>query len=135
MKNGWIGVDLDGTLAQYDVWRGEEHIGEPVPAMADRVRQWIADGQEVRIFTARVDGGVGSKAMGLPSAEILQDVERMVRIIQDWTEKYFGVRLPVTNQKDVAMLRLYDDRAVQVVFNTGQLVENLSGVESPDIHQ
>ena len=24
---GWIGVDLDGTLAQYDHWRGIEHIG------------------------------------------------------------------------------------------------------------
>jgi hypothetical protein len=28
---GWIGVDLDGTLAHYDgIWRGDEYIGEPV---------------------------------------------------------------------------------------------------------
>lgn len=35
---GWIGVDLDGTLAIYDVWRGANHIGEPVPTyMIDSV--------------------------------------------------------------------------------------------------
>ena len=27
----WIAVDLDGTLAIYDKWRGRDHIGEPVP--------------------------------------------------------------------------------------------------------
>lgn len=26
---GWIGVDLDGTLAKFDEWDGD--IGEPVP--------------------------------------------------------------------------------------------------------
>lgn len=29
----WLGVDLDGTLAVYDKWRGIEHIGAPIPAM------------------------------------------------------------------------------------------------------
>ena len=29
--SGWIGVDLDGTLARYDGWRGIDHIGEPMP--------------------------------------------------------------------------------------------------------
>lgn len=27
---GWIGVDLDGTLAEYTGWKGVEHIGEPI---------------------------------------------------------------------------------------------------------
>ena len=34
--SGWIGVDLDGTLATYEEWRGLEHIGDPVPAMKER---------------------------------------------------------------------------------------------------
>jgi hypothetical protein len=34
--NGWIGVDLDGTLAFYDEWIGPEHIGAPIPGMVDR---------------------------------------------------------------------------------------------------
>src|SRR5262245_48902352 len=28
---GWIGVDLDGTLAEYHGWKGIEHIDRPVP--------------------------------------------------------------------------------------------------------
>ena len=51
---GYIAVDLDGTLAFYDHWRGVEHVGEPIPAMVQRVRQWLSEGKDVRIFTARV---------------------------------------------------------------------------------
>ncbi len=51
--SGWIGVDLDGTLAHYDGWAGPESIGEPIPLMMARVREWLALGREVRIFTAR----------------------------------------------------------------------------------
>lgn len=52
--SGWIGVDLDGTLAMYDGFKGPEHIGDPVPKMLERVKKWLAEGREVRIFTARV---------------------------------------------------------------------------------
>jgi len=31
MSKGWVGVDLDGTLAHYDGWKGADHIGEPGP--------------------------------------------------------------------------------------------------------
>ena len=27
----WIGVDLDGTLAEWDGWHGHQHVGEPIP--------------------------------------------------------------------------------------------------------
>ena len=37
----WIGVDLDGTLAEWDGWKGHEHIGPPIPAMLERVKRWI----------------------------------------------------------------------------------------------
>ena len=30
---GWIGFDLDGTLAKYDGWQGLDHIGEPIEAI------------------------------------------------------------------------------------------------------
>lgn len=56
-NKGWIGVDLDGTLAHYDGWKGPEHIGAPIPAMVERVKAWLAEGKEVRISTARADGG------------------------------------------------------------------------------
>lgn len=102
-NSGWIGVDLDGTLAEYHGWNGGA-IGDPIPRMADRVRQWLKRGQIVKIFTARVwSDGDGAIA----------------REIQDWTEKHFGVRLPVTCMKDYSMCELWDDRAVQVIPNTG----------------
>jgi hypothetical protein len=117
--NGWIAVDLDGTLACYEGWVSEEHIGEPVPVMAKRVRKWLEEGKDVRIFTARADGGEVAIAMGNDVGEKFRDVQKIVTIIQDWTEKHFGVRLPVTNKKDYGMLELWDDRAMQVIINTG----------------
>ncbi len=53
---GWIGVDLDGTLAEYHGWVSEQHIGAPVPVMVERAKAWVARGVEVRIFTARIAG-------------------------------------------------------------------------------
>jgi len=51
--SGWIGVDFDCTLAEYHGWNGGE-LGPPIPAMVERVKAWLAEGREVRIFTARV---------------------------------------------------------------------------------
>jgi hypothetical protein len=116
--SGWIGVDLDGTLAEYGGWKGEDHIGEPVPAMAARVRLWLAEGREVRVFTARVFDGytvVGNRAR--KSADDIRS------IIQDWTYRHFGVRLPVTCTKDYGMIELWDDRAVQIEPNTGRRMD------------
>lgn len=106
-RTGWIGVDLDGTLAEYDGWKGVEHIGQPVPAMVGRVLKWLAEGREVRIMTARVSGPLESAAAALAP-------------IQAWCAEHIGVVLPVTNVKDYAMIELWDDRAVQVVPNTGR---------------
>lgn len=130
--NGWIGVDLDGTLAHYDGWKGPDHIGEPIAPMVERVKAWLAKGCEVRIFTARYDGGEVALAMGNPNGEYFRDRGRVARVIQDWTEKHIGVRLPVTNVKDFGMVELWDDRCVQVIQNTGEPVVNWTrGRQSP----
>ena len=52
-KGGWIGVDLDATLAYYDGWKGPTHIGPPIMRMVERIREWLSKGWEVRVFTAR----------------------------------------------------------------------------------
>lgn len=105
-EQGWIGVDLDGTLAHYDGWKGVEHIGEPVPNMLKRVKAWLRAGRDVRIFTARVCG--------------LSEGAR--EHIESWCIKHLGTVLPVTNQKDYGMIELWDDRCIQVVHNTGERV-------------
>ena len=119
--DGWIGVDLDGTLAEYHGWVNTFHIGEPIRPMLERVRVWIAEGRDVRIFTARVDGAGAASKMGIGPDIVkkYEDVEMITRMVQDWTEKHLGVRLPVTNKKDYGMIELWDDRCVQVVPNTG----------------
>lgn len=112
MSNGWIGVDLDGTLAHYDGWKGVANIGEPVPAMMARVRRWLAEGREVRIFTARVC------VQRLPDSDGSGDEARVH--IEAWLEKHGLGGLPITNIKDLAMDELWDDRVVQVEPNTGR---------------
>ena len=98
---GYIAVDLDGTLALYDVWKGMEHIGEPVQPMLERVRKWIGEGKKVKIFTARAS---------MPGHE---------KPIQEWLKKHGIGGLEITNVKDFEMEELWDDRAMQVVCNQG----------------
>lgn len=110
----WIGVDLDGTLAFYDHWRGFEHIGEPIEAMVARVKRWLVDGVQVRIVTARVhrenfDNGV--------------EWEKALNVIRDWCKKVLGQYLIVTCSKDMSMIALWDDRAVRVSPNRGEVSE------------
>lgn len=113
----WIAVDLDGTLARYDGWKGHREIGEPVPAMIARVKAWLAEGKEVRIFTARVCRGL---ALEIDSdlAEQREYIETM-QAIESWCQEHIGAVLPVTCVKDFGMVELWDDRAVQVVPNMG----------------
>jgi hypothetical protein len=102
-----IAVDLDGTLMHNN---GEpiNHFGPLVPAMEARVRQWIAEGQEVLIFTARVhQSGFDPE---------------IIKKIEDWTEQTFGKRLRVTGIKECGIQQIWDDRAVAVERNTGRIL-------------
>lgn len=122
-SHGWIGVDLDGTLAYYDHWRGIEHIGEPILPMLERVRRWVWDeGKDVRIFTARVDGGEVAIAAGDSNGEAHRNVDAVRGHIEAWCFNHIGKILPVTCKKDYGMIELWDDRAIQVIPNTGRTI-------------
>lgn len=110
-QSGWIGVDLDGTLAKYDGWKSPTHIGEPIKPMLDRVKAWLAEGVEVRIFTARVHGHLKTELAG--------GLVDTITPIENWCKTHIGQVLEVTNVKDFAMYELWDDRAVQIIPNTG----------------
>lgn len=103
-NTGWIGVDLDGTLAFYNGWQGPSHIGDPIPLMEQQVKLWLHEGVKVKIFTARAS-----------------DPDQ-VPIVEDWLVKHGFGKLPVTNQKDYGMIALYDDRAFHVIPNEGVIV-------------
>jgi hypothetical protein len=112
MGKGWIGVDLDATLAEYEKWQGPEHIGNPIPKMLERVKGWLEEGQEVKIFTARVSRN---------------NPERMISLeaITAWCRKHIGRVLEVTAEKDYGMVQLWDDRCVQVIPNKGIALQDL----------
>lgn len=100
----WIGVDLDGTLAEYNEWKGVEHIGKPISKMVQRVKRWISEGKTVKIFTARASG---------------DDKDIAIPFIKEWCKEHIGETLDVVCEKDQDMTELWDDRAVRVKKNEG----------------
>ena len=98
----WIGVDLDGTLAHYEGWKGGDHIGEPISLMMDRVKDWLSHGMKVKIFTARV-----CEPENIP-------------YIEQWLAEHGLGGLEITNVKDFGMIELWDDRSYRVIANTGE---------------
>ena len=102
--SGWVGVDLDGTLAEYHGWNGADNIGAPVRVMLERVKNWIDDGVTIKIFTARAC------------------IPEQIPPIQKWLKENGLPELEVTNMKDFAMVELWDDRCVHVEANTGKVL-------------
>lgn len=126
---GWIGVDFDKTLAYYDKYEGAAVVGEPIKPMVELVKTFINAGKEVRIFTARVwpitsviraESNINNVKYGL--GKELDDAIDSAIAIRTWCFKEFGKILPITCVKDPSMIELYDDRAVQVEANTGQII-------------
>lgn len=114
MSRGWIGVDLDGTLAIYDSW-GDGSVGAPIPEMVARVKTWLARGCEVRIMTARVSSMASER-----------EVADQVAKISAWCQKHLGQVLVVTAEKDFSMRVLIDDRAIHASKNTGAITPDWS---------
>ena len=95
---GWLAVDFDGVLAHHDHYRGENHFGKPIEPMVRKVRKWIREGKDVRLFTAR----------------------KPTPALRRWMEEHLGKVLPITKLKDRFMQGLWDDRAVGMKKNTGE---------------
>lgn len=111
-RKSWIGVDFDGTLAYHEEGAGLYPLGEPIPRMHLRVLWMLQDGVDVRILTARVSP-TSCAGNGVTVEQARKDIEA-------WCLKYLGKVIPVTCEKDFAMKELWDDRAIQVVRNTGE---------------
>lgn len=105
-------VDFDKTLAYsepgttsklgYDPYR----TGPPIPKMLKRVLKWLEQGDEVVIFTARV-----------------HDKDPKIRqVLEEWSKRYIGQVLEITNEKTPDMDFIYDDKGVTVEINTGEFL-------------
>lgn len=100
----WWGVDLDATLAVWTKWG--DPIGAPIPKMLARVYQWRAEGKVVKLFTAR-----------------WSERETQEPLIRAWLKPLGLEDMEITNVKDLQMIELWDDRAVQLIPNTGERVD------------
>lgn len=120
-SQGWIGVDLDGTLAVYP--HSFPEIGPPIAPMVTRVKHWIADGADVRIFTARVAEVMGLRNTNGQEADVVFAKDQRQKI-EAWCAEHLGRVLPITATKDFTMICLYDDRCVQMLPNTGEALED-----------
>lgn len=107
----WVGFDLDGTLAEDEGWHGIEHIGKPVKRMCNLAKKLHSEGKVIKILTARVAPKNNS------------DTKKAKEYIEKWCEENLGFIPPITYEKDSLMETLYDDRAVQVIPNTGIEIE------------
>lgn len=99
-----IYVDLDGTLAEYSGTFVAGHIGKPIQRMMIRVREWLAKGETVVIFTARACN---------PDE---------VSAVRTWLYAHDLPDLQVTNIKGFDGLEFWDDRAIRVEMNTGRVL-------------
>ncbi len=103
-KTECYGVDLDGTLAEYYEWRGPDHVGKAIPKMLNKVKGWLDEGIRIVIFTARA-----------------QDPDSIEAIVE-WMEENGLPELEITNIKTNDISRIYDDRAIQVKRNDGEIL-------------
>ena len=109
-RKGWIGVDLDGVLAEYTTWKGADHIGAPIVAMVARMCKWHAAGQTVKVMTARVSPNKADSA-------------KCREYIVLWCQEHLGFVPEITHEKDHLMVALWDDRVVQMEPNTGLRID------------
>lgn len=107
MSKTKIAVDLDGTLVEYHGWQGPEHIGEIIMPIFLRVVEWLASGYDVVIFTARIHND--------PVAE---------KYLRNWLDAHGLDEVGITNIKTPDITQFWDDRAVGVKFNKGEIISN-----------
>ncbi len=133
----WIGIDLDGTLAIHPPGDGEK-IGAPVFVMVERMVRLLRADFRIKIMTARVAPPIEHTELLQTYADIQQWWHKALQQFLTDSKASEEERLDlmhranfisITHSKDLGMLALYDDRAIQVEENTGQIL----GVEPKEL--
>jgi hypothetical protein len=119
LEHDWMAVDFDGTLHKRPKNEPLDVLGEPIIPMVNLVKEWLAAGMKVKIFTARVSPVQRGMDNYKSVAYFIMDQEK---ILKEWCLKYIGQELPVTCSKDCYTYQFYDDRAVCIEHNTGEIL-------------
>lgn len=109
-EESYAAFDLDATLAEYlKEHSGNTPIGQVVAPMYQKILWYLLQGIKCKLFTAR--------------AGFLSEVPKIEAWLQENDKQYPGLaELEITNVKSHKMLVLYDDRAVQIMPNTGMMI-------------
>lgn len=92
-------IDLDGVLAEYDGWRGVEHIGDHIPGAINFVNN-LAEKYRIVIHTTRVN----------PEFHSEHSYASLKLIVSAWLDKH-GFKYNDIQSKPIAVAYV-DDRAV-----------------------
>lgn len=110
----WIGVDFDSTLAYDSPDRSDAYsLGEPIPEMVERVKQWLSLGYRIKILTARMN----KYSYAASKTGKMRDLSKMELMLQEWCLTHIGEEVEYTCEKDGLMEVLWDDRAVNVSYD------------------
>ena len=85
-------------------------MGRLRPMMIERVQKWRDNGDRVDIFTARAHPCHGTEA-----------VDKETSVIKVWCETHLGFSPIVTCMKDPRWEDYWDDKAVRVTDNEGEV--------------
>lgn len=123
-ETDWVGFDLDGTLAHYELGdylrRGAFSFGPPIVPMVERVKQLIERGITCKVVTARYQ--TYPLDQGFAWDEVRAHNMALEEAVGYWTLEYCGEALEVTNAKDGYMYLMVDDRGVTAQTNTGYIL-------------
>ena len=109
-EEAYAAFDLDATLAEYlKEDSGNTPIGHVVIPMYEKIKWYQAHGIKCKLLTAR--------------AGFASEVPKIEAWLQ-YNDQFFPglAKLEISNVKSHKMLVLYDDRAVQIIPNTGMMV-------------
>lgn len=128
-------IDLDGVLAQYDGWKGEDVLGEPAPGALEFVRRLLGEGHTVVVHTTRdpvrvanwleehdfyrrgVDlGRIYPTQQKEPALVYIDD--RGFRFTGDWEAAYRAIKEPAWWQAQSPADRANSDRVSLTVKGT-----------------
>jgi hypothetical protein len=105
-KRPRVCLDLDGVLARYEGWNGNDHIGAPLPGAID-YEHTLANFAEIVIFTSRC-----SEDATRESGRVVDAGKMRIKVI-DWLERY---KIPYADvyvgQGKPRAAAFIDDRAV-----------------------
>lgn len=112
-----IALDFDGTLAYYDKWDSQfNKVGPPIPKMVQNVKDWLAKGYAVTIFTARLSHSP-------------KETEESTKAIKQFLKDNGLPELDITAVKMHYFTHYVDDKAYHVAKNSG-VVE---GMDNPKV--